>query len=114
MQWFTKSQQQPNVYSFVVYTVPQHGSWKTGFNKDSQDLKDHWKETLPNNVDVLVTHTPCKGVGDLEPWGHAVGCPHLLDEVARVKPKFHVCGHIHSDFGVHQVLLFRGHFLPAV
>jgi hypothetical protein len=41
--------------------VPQHGAWKTGFNKHSEDLKTHWKETLPASVDVLVTHTPCRG-----------------------------------------------------
>mmetsp|Transcript_22194 Transcript_22194/g.37592 ORF Transcript_22194/g.37592 Transcript_22194/m.37592 type:complete len:301 (-) Transcript_22194:286-1188(-) len=85
--------------------VPQHGNWKTGFNKDSLELHDHWKDTLPEQVDILITHTPSKGVGDREPWGHSCGCPHLLDEVARLKPKYHVFGHIHSDYGVHKVTL---------
>jgi hypothetical protein len=43
------------------------------------------------------------GVGDREPLGKACGCPHLLKEVERMRPKYHVMGHIHSDFGVHQV-----------
>ena len=49
------------------------------------------------------------GVGDREPLGHACGCPHLLEAVGRIQPKYHVMGHIHSDFGVHQVWYVIGH-----
>ena len=44
--------------------VPQHTAWRTAFNKSSEELQTHWKETLTAgcSVDVLVTHTPAKGV----------------------------------------------------
>jgi Icc-related predicted phosphoesterase len=29
------------------------------------------------------------------------GCPHLLEAVRRLQPAYHICGHIHSDHGVH-------------
>lgn len=31
-----------------------------------------------------------------------MGCDHLLDAVNRVKPSYHVFGHVHSDYGVHR------------
>ncbi len=31
--------------------------------------------------------------------GH-LGCKHLLNAIDRVKPKLHICGHIHSSQGV--------------
>lgn len=53
--------------------------------------------------DLCVT---CSGVGDREPHGKACGCPHLLEAVGKLKPKYHVMGHIHSDYGVHKVELW--------
>lgn len=88
--------------------VPQHGGWKTGFNKTTDELELHWENVIPDNIDILVTHTPCKGYGDREPLGHTVGCPHLLSAIEKIKPKFHVCGHIHSDYGVHKFESFDG------
>ena len=46
----------------------------------------------------------------MEPLGHAVGCPHLLDAVNKIQPQYHVVGHIHSDYGIHKVHVF-GYFL---
>ncbi|KAK6023014.1 hypothetical protein OSTOST_11267, partial [Ostertagia ostertagi] len=60
-----------------------------------------WKK-IPSNLDVLITHTPALGYLDTytewrpERWG----CRHLLREIeTRVKPKFHVFGHVHQGFG---------------
>ena len=42
------------------------------------------------------------GHGDLGSAGQRLGCEHLLEAVDRVKPSYHVFGHIHSDYGVHR------------
>ncbi|KAK5135212.1 hypothetical protein LTR08_005461 [Meristemomyces frigidus] len=54
---------------------------------------DAWSETVPEDIDVLVTHTPPKHHLDLPA---ALGCEHLLSEVWRVWPRLHVFGHIHA------------------
>lgn len=54
---------------------------------------DAWSQTIPRDTDVLVTHTPPKYHLDLP---SALGCPHLLREVWRTRPKLHVFGHVHA------------------
>ncbi|RCN42395.1 Ser/Thr phosphatase family protein [Ancylostoma caninum] len=63
-----------------------------------RELKEKWK-VLPSDLDVLITHTPALGYLDKfgdERWG----CRYLLEEIEdRVKPKFHVFGHVHERYG---------------
>ena len=52
---------------------------------------------IPSDTDILVTHTPPVGHGDLCCSGVRAGCVELLTTVQnRVKPKYHVFGHIHE------------------
>lgn len=60
--------------------------------------QDAWSETVPEDVDILVTHTPPKYHMDL-PLPKGMGCEHLLAEVRRVKPTLHVFGHVHWGAG---------------
>lgn len=66
-------------------------------------LKAKW-DLIPEGVDVLVTHGPPRGHGDAapRPFGapELVGCMDLLEAVRRVKPKYHVFGHIHEGYGI--------------
>ena len=57
---------------------------------------DAWRETIPEDVDVLVTHTPPQYHLDL-PQG--MGCAFLLKELWRVRPRLHVFGHVHLGYG---------------
>lgn len=52
---------------------------------------------IPNDTDILVTHTPPIGHGDLCCSGVRAGCVELLTTVQkRVKPRYHVFGHVHE------------------
>jgi len=62
--------------------------------------QDVWAETVPVDVDILMTHTPPKWHRDL-PIG--LGCASLLTETWRVRPRLHVFGHIHAAGGVETV-----------
>lgn len=69
---------------------------------------DAWSETVPEDVDVLITHTPPKHHLELAmPQG--LGCEHLLREVERVKPVLHVFGHVHWGAGREVVHWDRAH-----
>ena len=60
--------------------------------------RDAWSETVPEDTDILITHTPPKYHRDLSlPSG--LGCEHLAAELKRVKPTLHVFGHVHWGAG---------------
>ena len=88
--------------------VPRYSSWKTGFNKSQEEMRDHWRDTLLTappgkprpGIDVLLTHTPAYGILDRDPHGGPAGCRHLAAALGVVKPMYHVCGHVHADHGV--------------
>lgn len=77
--------------------VPRFGDW--WFNLASRyDLKEKW-DLIPNDTDVLITHTPSFCNRDINKHGMCCGCEELAYALHRVKPKVHVCGHIHEDYG---------------
>ena len=67
-------------------------------------LLEKWR-LIPNETDVLITHGPPFGHGDLTFHGHEhVGCEDLLEEIEnRIKPTFHCFGFAFSSF-VHNHL----------
>lgn len=76
-----------------------------------EEIQKHW-DLIPSNVDVICTHAPVFGIldGVLEfdksfgEWGTKhVGCPQLLKKVFEIKPKYHLCGHIHSGYGIEEL-----------
>ncbi|MDF0595425.1 metallophosphoesterase family protein [Psychromarinibacter halotolerans] len=50
-------------------------------------------------ADLLVTHSPPKGVADVTSAGQSVGSVAIRDAIARLAPKLAVCGHIHDSWG---------------
>ncbi len=60
-------------------------------------LKEKW-DLIPVDTDVLITHGPPYHFGDRNNFNHHTGCKELANALNRVKPKFHVFGHIHEDF----------------
>lgn len=63
-----------------------------------EEIRKKW-DLIPDGIDVLVTHGPPFGYGDLVSDGERVGCEDLIKAVDRVKPKLHFFGHIHEDVG---------------
>lgn len=62
---------------------------------------------MPKDVDILVTHCPPYGYGDLlaehssDPNTH-IGDKKLLDLIMKYKPQLNVFGHIHEGYGVYE------------
>lgn len=50
-------------------------------------------------ADILVTHSPPKGVADRMSAGASVGSTAIRDAIARIQPKLALCGHIHDSWG---------------
>lgn len=64
-------------------------------------LAEKWAK-IPDNTDVLITHGPPFGILDRTLRNKRVGCEELLKAIGRIKPKVHVFGHIHEDYGQNE------------
>ncbi len=73
---------------------PPFMNW--AFNLPENELAKYW-EKIPDDVDVLITHGPAFGILDkVEGKGLSLGSTTLYDRIMKIKPKIHICGHIHS------------------
>ncbi len=63
------------------------------------EIRAKW-DLIPIETDVLVTHGPPFGHGDLTSRGERAGCADLLDRIRELRPTHHFFGHIHEGYGV--------------
>ena len=61
-------------------------------------IRKHW-EKIPAGTEILMTHGPVFGFLDQVINERHAGCQDLLRHVLTLKPKVHVCGHIHESYG---------------
>ncbi len=81
--------------------TPRFFDWS--FMRDpGDDIEKHWR-MIPDSTDILITHGPIWGVLDLversADLSENTGCKSLAKVVERVRPQFHVFGHIHECYG---------------
>jgi len=72
------------------------------FFQDRSRLAAAWAK-VPTGIDILITHTPPKGILDTSSRGRSLGCPSLADELRRISPRVHCFGHVHAGAGRRQV-----------
>lgn len=86
-----------------IYGSPiTHFFYNWAFNRHrGEDIRRYWDIILPS-TDILVTHGPAYGILDRTERGDNAGCEELLSAIKRVKPKFHLFGHIHEGYGIFE------------
>lgn len=65
------------------------------------DLESRWA-SIPDDTDILITHTPPYSVLDRNSSGKRCGCHHLRERVDRIRPALHCFGHVHASAGIHR------------
>jgi len=81
------------------WTLPC-GNW--AFMMKQTEIAAKW-DLIPPDTDVLVTHGPPMGYGDLLYSSNRTGDWALLTAIEKVRPALHVCGHIHEDYGIRNI-----------
>ena len=90
---------------------PEFHNWAFNLPKDGWELEQKWDD-IPEDTDILITHGPAFGYLDTVMGRYEnLGCELLVNRIKKIKPKIHVCGHIHSGYGY----VFDGdtHFINA-
>jgi predicted phosphohydrolase len=88
------------VMGLKIYGTPwQPWFYDWAFNvKRGAPIAEKWK-LIPYGVDVLVTHGPPFGYGDMTHRGERVGCEELIKCIEEKRPQVNIFGHIHEDKG---------------
>ena len=77
---------------------PEFGDWAFNLPRGAP-CRERWR-LIPDDADIVLTHGPPLGHGDLCKHGGRAGCLDLLDELQqRVRPAYHCFGHIHEGYG---------------
>ncbi len=75
----------------------------TPFGAWSCDLTEAQAEAMLDtcdSADIIVSHSPPKGLADVTSSGLSIGSTALRDAIARIAPKYVFCGHVHDSWGV--------------
>jgi Icc-related predicted phosphoesterase len=84
---------------------PEFCNWAFNLPRNGEEMKARW-DAIPDNTDILVTHGPAYGHLDFVRYNAInVGCEMLRQRIDEIRPKIHVCGHIHQGYGYY----FDGH-----
>jgi predicted phosphodiesterase len=83
---------------------PWFYDWAFNLPRLGTELQAKWS-FIPEDTDVLITHSPPNGYGDLvnnwrQPNTH-VGCECLINRIGQINPIVNVFGHIHEGYGVY-------------
>jgi len=94
------------IEGYKIYGTP----WQPLFGRGDRAFQiphsdeEQWEDVcskIPTDTDILVSHSPPLGIQDANGNGNMCGSEVLLRHVVeRVKPTYHIFGHIHESYGI--------------
>lgn len=73
---------------------PEFCDWAFNLPRKSKYLQEKW-DKIPDDTDILITHTAPYGILDPDSHYISVGCELLKSRVIDIKPLIHCFGHLH-------------------
>lgn len=86
---------------------PWFNNWSFNLPRNGEELRKNWA-AMPDDCDILLTHSPPHGILDRSDEGIHCGCELLRERIEVVKPRLSVFGHIHEARG------FNDHTIEGV
>ncbi|KAK7428851.1 hypothetical protein QQZ08_004621 [Neonectria magnoliae] len=98
---------QPHPRTLTILGSPWSPQYGISAFQYRPDDPSHWATrfaSLDVKPDIVVSHSPPKHHLDARDF-HRAGCPYLAEELAQVRPRLSVFGHIHVSYGREDVVL---------
>lgn len=92
-----------DISGIKVYGSPWTPEFVGVFQLEGDEAGRAVWENIPDDVDVLLTHGPPRGILDRTSRGMRVGDSELLKRVQEIKPRVHCFGHVHESYGTKAV-----------
>jgi Icc-related predicted phosphoesterase len=84
------------IYGSSWHSVSDRWAFNLPRGKES---KEKW-DMIPDDIDILITHTPPYSILDKTSRDRSVGCRDLYNTISnRLNLKYHIFGHIHYSHG---------------
>lgn len=77
---------------------PDRGTQNWAFQYEDSAASKIW-ESITEDIDILITHTPPAEICDTSKHWRDGGCPALSSALSRIRPRLHVFGHCHEGRG---------------
>jgi Icc-related predicted phosphoesterase len=87
------------VEGLKIYGTPWTIQAMMGYSAPSETRRQELWNLIPEGLDILVSHSPPRGILDGNAMGKPCGCKLLRERVSQIKPKVHLFGHIHESEG---------------
>jgi len=78
---------------------PEFYNWAFNLPRNGNELLEKWNK-IPNDTNILITHSPPFGHLDIVPNNSRVGCELLEFRVKQINPLLHIFGHIHHSYDI--------------
>jgi Icc-related predicted phosphoesterase len=77
--------------------IPEDSNWAFSKNRGKQ-ISEHWKK-IPEDTDILITHSPPFGILDELDNKRMIGCKNLTERLSKLNISHHIFGHVHNEYG---------------
>ncbi len=88
------------LFGLKIYGTPHQlnfNNWT--FNLSEEELSRKW-ELIPDDIDILLCHSPPYEIMDKTSDNINIGSKSLLKRIEEIKPKMVVSGHNHHEYGI--------------
>ncbi len=88
------------IFGLKIYGTPwqlKFNNW--AFNLTEEELSRKWK-LIPDDVDILLCHSPPYGIMDKTSDNIKIGSKSLLKRIKEIKPTLVIYGHNHHKYGI--------------
>lgn len=98
---------------FKIWGTPHslifdHINPKYAYFMDTEQALEPIYKKIPNDIDILISHSPFKHILDQCADGYCAGSYSLREAVDRIEPKLFICGHIHEQGGKTLIYKYYG------
>ncbi len=82
-------------FAVSPWVTPINGKWAYEAEDSAREAAYEMLRANFKNPDIIITHSPPAGIMDA-----GIGCEFLSRYVKSTKPKYHIFGHAHGQYGV--------------